>query len=65
MTKIIPSKYLRCLECLVRQSHETHKYAYTTSRLGYVVAQLVEALRYKPEGHGFDSRWGHGDFSVT
>jgi hypothetical protein len=21
--------------------------------------QLVEALRYKPEGHGFDSRWCH------
>ena len=25
--------------------------------LGYVVAQLVEALRYKPEGRGLDSRW--------
>ena len=23
---------------------------------GYAVAQLVEALRYKPEGRGFDSR---------
>ena len=23
----------------------------------YAVAQLVKALRYKPEGHGFDSRW--------
>ena len=23
---------------------------------GYTVAQLVEALRYKPEGRGFDSR---------
>jgi hypothetical protein len=23
---------------------------------GYEVAQLVEALRYKPEGRGFDSR---------
>jgi hypothetical protein len=22
------------------------------------VAQLVEALRYKPEGYGFESRWG-------
>jgi hypothetical protein len=22
-------------------------------------AQLVEALRYKPEGSGFDSRWCH------
>jgi hypothetical protein len=23
------------------------------------VAQLVQALRYKPEGRGFDSRWCH------
>ena len=23
------------------------------------VAKLVEALRYKPEGRGFDSRWSH------
>jgi hypothetical protein len=27
--------------------------------LGYAVTQLVEALRYKPEGCGFDSQWGH------
>ena len=26
---------------------------------GHAVAQLVEALRYKPEGRGFDSRWCH------
>jgi hypothetical protein len=24
---------------------------------GHAVAQLVEALCYKPEGRGFDSRW--------
>jgi hypothetical protein len=29
------------------------------------VAQLVEALRYKPEGRAFNSRWGHSDFSLT
>jgi hypothetical protein len=28
---------------------------------GYVVVKLVDALRYKPEGRGFDSRWGHWD----
>jgi hypothetical protein len=29
-------------------------------RLGMLlVAQLGEALRYKPEGRGFDSRWCH------
>jgi hypothetical protein len=30
-----------------------------------VVAQLVEALRYKPEGCGFDFRWCHWNFSLT
>jgi hypothetical protein len=32
---------------------------------GYAVAQLVEALRYKPEGRGLDSRSSHWNFSVT
>ena len=27
------------------------------------MAQLVEALRYKSEGRGFDSRWCHWNFS--
>ena len=27
--------------------------------------QLVEALRYNPEGCGFDSRWCHWNFSLT
>jgi hypothetical protein len=30
-----------------------------------LVAQLVEALRYKPEGRGFHSRWCHSIFSLT
>jgi hypothetical protein len=29
------------------------------------VAQLVEALRYKPEGRVFDSRWCHWIFLLT
>ena len=29
------------------------------------MAQLVEALCYKPEGRGFDSRWCHWIFSLT
>jgi hypothetical protein len=33
--------------------------------MGHAVAQLVRALRYKPEGRGFDSRWGNWNFSVT
>jgi len=32
---------------------------------GHGMAQLVEALRYKPEGRGFDSRWCHRNFSMT
>jgi hypothetical protein len=28
-------------------------------------AQLVEALRYKLDGRGFDSRWCHWNFSLT
>jgi hypothetical protein len=30
-----------------------------------LVAQLAEALRYKPEDGGFDSRWCHWNFSFT
>ena len=26
---------------------------------GYAVVQLLEALRYKVEGRGIDSRWGN------
>jgi len=32
---------------------------------GHAVAQLVEALHYKPEGRGFDTRWYHWIFSLT
>ena len=30
--------------------------------MGYAVAQLFEALRYKSEGSVFDSRWCHWNF---
>jgi hypothetical protein len=30
-----------------------------------LVAQVVEALRYKLEGRSFDSRWYHWNFSLT
>jgi hypothetical protein len=33
--------------------------------MGHAVAQLVEALRYKPERSGFDSQWCHWNFSLT
>ena len=31
---------------------------------GNTVAQMVEALRYKPEGRGFDSRRGRCSLAV-
>jgi len=31
--------------------------------LGHAVSQLVETLRYKPEGRGLDSRCCHWNFS--
>jgi hypothetical protein len=34
-------------------------------RVGHVVVQLVEALHYKPECHGFDSLWCQRNFSLT
>ena len=33
--------------------------------IGHAVEQMVEALRYKPEGLGFDSRWRHWKFSLA
>jgi hypothetical protein len=32
------------------------------SLMGHAVAQLVQALRYKPEGREFDSKWYHWNF---
>jgi hypothetical protein len=38
---------------------------YYSTLEGQAVAQLVEALRYKLEGSGFDSRWCNLNFSLT
>jgi len=32
---------------------------------GYAVAKYIQALHYKPEGHGFSSKRGHWAFSLT
>ena len=40
-------------------------YKYSTFILVHSEAQLFEALRYKPEGSGFDSRCLHWNFSLT
>jgi hypothetical protein len=31
----------------------------------HAVGPLIEALRYKLEGRGFNSRWCHWNFSLT
>jgi hypothetical protein len=43
----------------------TYIYSATIDAMGLGGGQLVEALRYKPEGRGFDCRWNHWDFSFT
>jgi len=43
----------------------TTSVSYLTVCFVCAVTQAVEALRYKPEGSGFDSRWSHWDFSFT
>jgi hypothetical protein len=39
--------------------------SYLAKRGTLLVAQLIEALRYKLEGRGFDSHWCHWNFSLT
>jgi len=39
--------------------------AYFTNRLKLGDTTLVEALGYKPEGRGFDSRWCHSNLLLT
>jgi len=46
--------------------HLNNAFTFTTfPYMGHAVAQLVEALHYKPEGRGFDSQWSHWNFSLT
>jgi hypothetical protein len=33
--------------------------------IAYMFRRGKATLCYKPEGRGFDSRWGHWDFSLT
>jgi hypothetical protein len=37
----------------------------THIQIRHAVEQLVEALRYTPEGRRFDSRWCYWNFSLT
>jgi len=62
------TKYYKDSHCYRQVVKVRMKLEYVTilqSNWGHAVAQLVEALRYKPEGRGFDSRWCHWNFSLT
>ena len=62
---------------VVQTRHENYKHSHSihVSRklikfdflYTYIIICLLvdEALRYKPEGRGFDSRWCHWNFSLT
>jgi hypothetical protein len=50
-------------KCLI--NFETHKIGGHIGLYGVAVAQLVEALCYKPERCGFDSQWCHWNFLLT
>jgi hypothetical protein len=54
---------LRCqfLCDLTNHQYISHVHIY----MGHAVAQLVEALLYKPEGPEFDSRCCHWNFLLT
>jgi len=47
-------QYMRLLNVALNTN-----FLFYSTLLGRAVARLVEALRYKPECHGFDSRWCH------
>jgi hypothetical protein len=60
-TKISLHACLRSLFC----NEPTIQGYILESELKYAVGHLVEALRYKPEGRGFDFRWCHWNFLLT
>jgi len=64
-----------CRSSTTRYSSQTNKivsfwpdfqiYIYIYIIIGARGGVVVKALRYKPAGRGFDSRWRHWNFSVT
>jgi len=50
----------------VGSNHTRHSYLFSCCPVWkHPVAQMVEALRYKPGGRGFDSRWCHWNSSLA
>jgi len=61
-----PSYYTDKTVTALKWTFSMHKETWYSKEWGtLLVAQLVEALRYKPETRGFDSRWRYWNFSLT
>jgi hypothetical protein len=58
----ITAKKRNLTEC---NQHITMEFRELSCETGARVGLVVKALRYKPAGRGFDSRWCHWNFSVT
>jgi len=54
-----------CTHLAIHDEHNAPDCFCTLLHLLHVAVQLVEALRYNPEGRGFDSQWSHWNFSLT
>jgi hypothetical protein len=62
-----------CIDYLLRAIYNIYNVFPVQSTLYYIymtfykvaVVQMVEALCFKPEGRGFDSRWCNWKFSLT
>jgi hypothetical protein len=63
MGKLLLTLYLAKARCNAKGIRKNYKlFIYGEGARGGVV---VKALRYKPAGRGFDSRWCHWNFSMT
>jgi hypothetical protein len=65
---VLPSVASGRLSCSAFNSHfgdRSFEFRQGIWLSGRAVAQLVEALRYKPERRGFDSWWCYWNFSLT
>jgi len=53
--------------CVVHYNvNDVYEFVYANKyQMGDAVTQLVEALRYKLEGSGFDPQWCHWNISLT
>jgi len=54
-----------CVRLITRPEKTYRVWILGLTLVNVTVGQMVEALRYKLEGRGFDSRWCHGKFSLT